>query len=145
MIKPFNPYQPGTILYKLLDGADKWGEMTADEIADNLGCSSKTVYQYCDKIKNDIGYNIKRRDKRNLHMLNAAVSGDGNIYKPGSMIYKLYKGNWSEKTTKEIADELGTKSSTIINYIWIIRKDTGKFVEFLDGRKVRWKNGKTEK
>lgn len=141
MIKFFNPYPPGTVLHKLLDGAEKWEEMSADEIAAELECSVITVYGVFYKIRRELGYQIKRRDKRKKHNV---VSENGNIYTPGTIVSELYNGNWSGKTTADIAHELGTTAANIRNCVWQIRRDTGKFVEFLDGRRVRWKRGKAK-
>lgn len=131
MVKPQNKYRPSTIAYRLLSG--KWDNMDVVQIADELCCSVKTIYHNFSMIKLDQGYIVKRRDRRWRH----TAAENGNIYLPGSKLWRLYEGDWSGVTKDEIAKKLNSTKNTVIDYIRKIEEETGKRIDFLDGRTAR--------
>lgn len=133
MGKPDNPFTPGTIPYRILEGDGKWDNMSTKEIAQELGCAKSTVHYGFDCIKYRLNYTVKRRNRSRRPV----ASQNGNIYRINSKLWKLYEGDWSEKTESEIAEELGTTRNVIGRYIWQISRETGKYIHFLDGRKAR--------
>lgn len=140
MVNPQNKYRPGTIAYRLLFG--KWENHTPDQIAIELGCCTGTVYNKFRLIKRDQGYIVKRRDGRWRH----TAAENGNIYLPGSKLWMLYEGDWSGVTKDEIAKKLNSTKNTVIDYIRKIEEETGKQINFLDGRTARrLRRGQTKK
>lgn len=130
MDKPDNKYNPGTIPYRILQGDGTWDNMSVTEIASILGCTYRTAQAGFLKIKDDLGYIVQRRDGRK-----SPVSENGNIYRPGSKLWILYEGDWSKKTISEIAVEICTTKTAVCGYICKIGKETGKYIDFRDGRK----------
>lgn len=127
-----NPYRPGTAKYIILNG--DWSGMKTREIAKQTGYSLKTVQSAISEIKKETWRRVNFVDGRKRKRIKR---GNGNIYKVGSKIWKLYDGDWDGKTTQEIAQEIGISRKMVINYISQIAKETGKYVEYLDGRKGR--------
>lgn len=139
MGKHENPYRPETVRYKILAGDGTWDDMSVIEIAEKLNCSRSAVYYALDDIKFRLNYTVKIRNDRK----NSRNTVGGNIYRPGSKLWRLYQGDWSKKTITEIASELNTKRETIWRSIWQIGKETGKYIDFLDSRKISCKRRKS--
>lgn len=129
-----NPYNPGTIAYRILEGDGTWDNMDLKEIADKLGCAYKSAEYGFRRIKRDLNYTVKKRNGKRAP----------EIYWPDTKIGRLYNGEWSRKTIREIALEIGASEKTVNAYISRIEEETGKYINHLDGRKVRCKRGKAE-
>lgn len=64
-----------------------------------------------------------------------------NPYKPGTILYRLFEEDFSDKTIKEIADEVNSLPHYISCALNRIQDETGYRVPRMDGRKLMWKNG----
>lgn len=62
-----------------------------------------------------------------------------NTYKPGTIIWKLYVGDWEGKTQFQIADELGCQVCMVRQYMYRIRSETGKEIKFVEKFEVNKK------
>lgn len=63
-----------------------------------------------------------------------------NPYQKGSMIWKLYEGDWADLTAAQIGEVLGTTRSRIHNMMYEIKRGTGwKIHRLVD---PAWKSGR---
>lgn len=62
MKKPYNPYKPGTAIYRLMD--EDWSAMNTDEIAESLGTLRSYVHNASFRIKDETGYRVQYIDRR---------------------------------------------------------------------------------
>lgn len=128
MGKPNNPFTPGTIPYRILEGDGTWDDMSVAQVAEELGCTYRTAQAGFYTIKKDLNYIVMKRNGKNM---------PGSIYWPRSKLGKLYNGDWSHKTIPEIAAEIDATEGAVYRYIQKIAKETGKYIEFVDRRAAR--------
>lgn len=58
-----------------------------------------------------------------------------NPYRPRTIIWSIFEGDWSDLTAGEIAQVLGTSPNAIRCYISTILRQTGYRVPRMDGRR----------
>lgn len=127
MKKPANPYKRGTLGWKVFEG--DWADLTRQEIAYVLDTDAHIVSVYFWLIKQDTGWEVPRKH---------AFDRDGKCedrpkvsFRPGSLIEKIFNGDWRDKTCKMIAEELHTREQQVRHCVWRIKKITGWVVPYI--------------
>ncbi len=60
-----------------------------------------------------------------------------NQYRPGSILEKLYNGDWSRCTMKQIAEALGSTTHSVRSYMYRIMEETGYVIPYLRMSRVQ--------
>lgn len=60
-----------------------------------------------------------------------------NQYRPGSILEKLYNGDWSRCTMKQIAEALGSTTHSVRSYMYRIMEETGYVIPYLQISQVQ--------
>lgn len=64
MEKPYNPYKPGTTIYRLMD--EDWSNKTKNDMMKETGATYRTVVNAIYRIKSETGYIVPYIDARKV-------------------------------------------------------------------------------